>query len=211
MLFSFEAFTKAAAFLSVLGLTSARGDTHLCEGNGPFQLTKMYGKSQDDIAFCDTKWDQGISVTGIQMWSTKWHVKAFQLTFSDGTKGPIHGDNLDTEGNNGNWYNVDTKTWNEGDLVTDVHMAANYWGHGDGLGGITMQIAGQKFEVKSDIGSYAGEPQNLASGLLIGAYGSAGAFVNSFGLVFLSGSVVKSEIVGMNFPQTLDELNKQQK
>jgi hypothetical protein len=149
-------------------------------------------------------------VTGIQMWSSKWHVKAFQLSYSDGTKGPVRGDITNAEDPNGNWYNNDLKTWKEGDLVTDVHMAANYWGNGDAMGGMTMQVGGQKFEVKSDIGTYAGEPQRLASGLLIGAYGSAGDFVNSFGLVFLSGTVIKSEIVDMRFPQSIEDMNKQQ-
>lgn len=211
MLFSFKGAAKATAFLSILGLASARADTHLCEGNGPYKLTKMYGPSVDDLAFCDTKWDKGITVTGIQMWATLGHVKAFQLTFSDGSKGDVHGDNTDTEGNGGNWYGQGQVSWKEGELVTDVHLAGNYWGNGDRFGGMTMQVAGQKFETKSDIGSFAGEPQNLASGLLIGAYGSAGSDINSFGLMFLAGSAGDAQIVDMKFPDSLDDMNAQQK
>ncbi len=140
----------------------------------------MYGKAVDELSFCDTKWDQGISVTGTQMWASKVHVKAFQLTYSDGTKSPIRGDNKNTEGNDGNWYGTDQKSWKEGDLVTDAHLAGNYWDD-NSLGGMTLQIGSQKFEAKSDMGSFAGEAQDLASGLLIGAYGSSGDFVNSFG------------------------------
>ena len=208
MFFSVKAAATAATLLSVLGLSSARADTHLCEQPGPFDTTKMYGKAADDIAFCDTKWDKGISVTGIEVWATKWHVKAVQLSFSDGTKGTIHGDATDTEGNDGNWYGHGSVSWKDGDLVTDAHIAANYWGSGDALGMLHLEIAGQKLDVKSDVGSFNGEGQLLSSGLLIGAYGSAGGYVNSFGLMFLKQTIGKSEIIEIKWPETLDDLNK---
>jgi len=210
MFFSLKAAATAASLVSMLSFASAREDTHLCE-SGPFDTTKMYGKSVDEQAFCDTKWDKGISVIGIEVWATKGHVKAVQLSYSDNTKGPVHGDASSTEGNNGDWYGHGAISWKEGELVTDVHMAGNYWGNGDGLGMLHMEVgAGNKLDVKSDVGSFNGEPQLLSSGLLVGAYGSAGGFVTSFGLMFMKNTVGKAEIIELKFPESLDDLNKKQ-
>ncbi|ORY07017.1 hypothetical protein BCR34DRAFT_590424 [Clohesyomyces aquaticus] len=78
---------------------------------------------------------------------------------------------------------------------------------------MTMQVgSGTKlFECKSDIGSYAGEPQDLAIGILIGAFGSSGSDINSLGLMFLHGSVGEAQIVDMKFPDSLEDMNHQKK
>lgn len=34
--------------------------------------------------FCATKWDQGLVVTGIEVWSLQYQIKAIQFSFSDG-------------------------------------------------------------------------------------------------------------------------------
>ncbi|KAF2643192.1 hypothetical protein P280DRAFT_467257 [Massarina eburnea CBS 473.64] len=212
MLFSVKTAAKAVTILSVFGLSSAAADVHLCSGDGPYDVTKQYGKvGGEDLNFCDSKWDKGITVTGIEAWSTKWHVRAFQLTYSDGSKGPLHGDSGDTEGNNGGWWAHQSLSWKEGDMISDAHLAGNYWNHGDALGMIHMEQGGNVMDVKSDVGKSNGEPQKLSSGILLGAFGTAGDYVNSFGFMFLKSTVGKSEIVEIKFPQTLEDLNNQQK
>ncbi|PVH94965.1 hypothetical protein DM02DRAFT_660564 [Periconia macrospinosa] len=213
MLFSIKSAALAATLLSTFGLSSARADTRLCERKpgDPVELTKEVGRPSPEEAFCDTKWNQGLTVTGVEVWATGAHVKAFQLTYSDNTKGPMHGNNLDTEGNGGNWYGAGKINFGGADQVTKLNLAKNYWGDGDRLGAVWMEVAGKKLEVKSDVGSYGGEPQPLSSGILIGAYGSAGADINSLGFMFLKGTIKKAEIITMEFPETLEDLNKQQK
>ena len=43
------------------------------------------------VYFCDTKWRNGTVVTGLEVWSDCCQIKALQLTYNDGTKGPMHG------------------------------------------------------------------------------------------------------------------------
>lgn len=115
---------------------------------------------------------------------------------------------MDTEDKNGNWYSHKAISWKQSEPVKGVSLGPNKYGDGDGLGIVKLEVGGQALDVKSDVGSFNGNPQLVSSGILIGAFGSAGGFVESFGLMFLKSTVGKAEIVEIKFPQNLEELNK---
>ncbi|PVI00290.1 hypothetical protein DM02DRAFT_728712 [Periconia macrospinosa] len=208
MVFSLKAAAKAAALFSILGL-SAAADMKLCN-DGPFDKTKTVGRENKNLLFCDTKWDQGKTVTGIEVWATASHFKAIQISYSDGTKGPIRGDALNTEDKDGNWLAHKYISWKQSDPVRSVSLGSNILNNNDGLGVVKMEVGGQTLDAKSNVGTFNGDPQLVSSGILIGAFGSSGGFVESFGLMFLKTTVGKAEIVEIKIPQNLEELNKKQ-
>ncbi|CAI6341644.1 unnamed protein product [Periconia digitata] len=209
MLSTLRTTSTAIAILSILGFASAKADTSLCD-DGPFDKTKSYGKGNPDLVFCDTKWDKGITVTGIEAWASEFQTKAIQLSYSDGSKGPIHGDAQNTGEKNGVWYSHESAGWKQSDPVKSVSLGANKYGNGDGVGVVRMETGGGSVNVRSDVGTFMGEPQLVSSGILIGATGSSGTWLDSLSLMFLKSTVGKAEIVEIKFPQTLDELNNKQ-
>jgi hypothetical protein len=70
-----------------------------CSDNAPFAPTFAIGDTQPStdkgmVYFCDTLWDSGIPVTGLEVWATDGEgggVNAIQLTYANDARSPVYG------------------------------------------------------------------------------------------------------------------------
>lgn len=190
-----------------------------CEG-GPWDETVWMGRPQDDPAgnyFCDTKWKQGLVVTGVTIWAEKYHIKGLRFKYSDGSEGDLHGQAT----GNPDWTPAAPKnslTWREDETLRAVKMWNN-WNDGNGpdaVGRIEVSVGEVKLEVSSDVGDTSksdnrGTEIPLNSGVLLGARGKQGQWVESLELLFLSDKVVSSTLIDMELGSSLEEWNAKQK
>lgn len=182
---------------------------------GPFEKTPTFGNPTfvpNEYIWCDTKWDKGAVVTGIELWASSRMIKALQISYSDGTKGPIHGDAEETDDKNGNWYSHESISWKQSEPIKSISLGQTSWeSFAKSVGIFRMKVGEQSISVKSDVGDDNGSPVLVHSGILLGAAGCSWLDrVECLRLMFLSSTVGKAEIVEIKFPQSLEELNKKQ-
>ncbi|KAK4499990.1 hypothetical protein PRZ48_008176 [Zasmidium cellare] len=170
-----------------------------CNG-GPMDGHKSYGNLDKPDTFCDTQWRNGLSVTGIEVWATAWQIKGIQLTYSDGTKPPLQGQ---AEGDRHQSIN-----WNESDRITRMKLAINY--AGDALGLVHVEVGSKSLDVRSDTGSFDGDDITLATGILLGANGVAGGFVDRWTPLFMGEHNGKAQITNIVMDDSIDDLNAKQ-
>ncbi|CAG8981509.1 hypothetical protein HYALB_00003082 [Hymenoscyphus albidus] len=197
MFYSRERIVAAAAALATLvGVASAGNCDH-----GPFSASYLAGKDEGGGNFCDTKWEDGITITGIEVWAAKWHIKGFQFTYSDGTKGNVHGiATADGDRHAGIF-------WDEGDAITKMQWWKNH--DQNGIAKIYVETkSGKKLE-KGD-GKTRGDPSDIpvGSGILMAVRGANGAWLNNIDFRFM-GNVAQSAVVSkIKFDEDINDWNK---
>ncbi|KAI4942592.1 hypothetical protein J4E91_009986 [Alternaria rosae] len=228
MLFSKNITLSAiATLLSLAQLGRADNCTDAPRVPGTF-IGVGFSDDKKNLYNCDTKWIEGLVVTGMEVWSSQWQVKGIRLTYSDGTQSPIRGrtDNLNQWGSKisgksgpppDNGYGWDRIEWGVGE-IDKVRLWVNY-NNGDGpnaVGRVQIWPNGadndQKriLDVGSDVGGDGGGilVDNLGSGVLIGMRTQSGDFLDSLEFVFMDGKVESAEIVHIEWPESIDDLNK---
>lgn len=164
----------------------------------------------------------------MEVWASEWQVKGIRLTYSDGTQSPIRGqtDNLNNWGSAvsgkpgpppDNGYGRDKIEWGAG-RITKVRQWVN-WNGGkgpDAVGRLQIWPEGAESDQKKilDVGSNVGGDgggmlvDNLGSGVLIGMRTQSGGFLDSLELIFMDGEVKSAEIIHIDWPESISDLNK---
>jgi hypothetical protein len=152
--------------------------------------------------------ESGAVVTGVEAWSNKFHVKGIQLSYSDGTKGPVHGMV------EGDWTpNPNFMGWGQQEQVTRIQKWGN-WNDGkgsDGVGRLSITVGGKTLDVSSDVGDYGGEPVMTHSGVILGIAGKQGQWLESMEWLMLSSDAGKARILDLEMGTSLDDWNRQKK
>jgi hypothetical protein len=172
----------------------------------------------------------GLVVTGMEVWSSEWQVKGIRLTYSDGSLSPIRGqtDNLNQWGSTvsgkpgpppDNGYGWDEIKWDAGS-IDKVRLWVNYNdGQGpDAVGRVQVWPKGADENNKKilDVGSNVGgdtggmNVESLGSGVLIGMRTQSGAFLDTLEFVFMDGKVESAETIDIEWPESIEDLNKKQ-
>ena len=147
-------------------------------------------------------------VTGLELWATPWQVKGLRFTYSDTTKSNIFGKNTDDDGNV--LPTSDSITWAVGDTIKSMTIGPNWVSPPDALGIFHMEVSnGQKIDYA---GTYTGSPKpvDVGSGIMLGASGGAGAFIDGAQFMFLADTVGQAEITAIQFDEDLNTVNKKQ-
>ncbi|KAK7188057.1 hypothetical protein PSPO01_05751 [Paraphaeosphaeria sporulosa] len=136
-----------------------------------------------------------------------WHVRGIRLTFSDGWVSPIRGSTT------GDITEQGVIEWDG--PVAKINRANNWDGYGgDAVGRIWIDAGGKSLNVGSDTGSYGGEPVELHTGVLLGAHGRSGDFLDTLEWMLMSADIIDSEVTQFKFPPetaNLEEWNEKQK
>ena len=140
-------------------------------------------------------------MTGVEVWATQWQITGIQLTYSDGTKGPVQGQ---TNGD----YSHDAINWDVTKPITVMKLAGNY--AGDGLGLVHIEVDGKTLDVKSDVGSNTGDNVVLATGTMLGASGEAPDFVRAWRPLFMGEANGGAQITDVTFDDSLEDMNAKQ-
>ncbi|KAJ4301436.1 hypothetical protein N0V90_003528 [Kalmusia sp. IMI 367209] len=201
----------AAALFSVASAQDRADNINMCE-NAPKGSTSTSGKDWDKegpYEWCDTRWQYGAVVKKVEVWSAMYHVRGIRLTFSDGWVSPIRGSTT------GDITERGVIEWDVGAPVTKLNRANNWGGYGgDAVGRIWIDAGGKSLNVGSDTGSYGGEPVELHTGLLLGAHGRSGDFLDTLEWMLMSADIVDSEVTAFKYPpesSNLAEWNEKQK
>jgi hypothetical protein len=193
MFFSSKQILLGAACLGLASL--ARADD--CE-NGPWTDVSSTG-GQGGARFCATKHVDGIVVTGVEVWANNKAVQAVQMYYSDGTNSDVFGKI------NGDKHDI--LKW---DPATDGISQIRTWGNGRGqyLGRVNIRTkAGKELDVGKDTSGQNVFETNVASGIMLGAYGNSADQIDSMGFLFLKSKVDKITIDDVVFKDTPEALN----
>jgi hypothetical protein len=166
----------------------------------------------------------------MEVWSSEWQVKGIRLTYSDGSRSPIRGqtDSLNQWGSTvsgkpgpppDNGYGWDKIEWGAG-KIDKVRLWVNY-NDGQGpnaVGRVQVWPTGADNDKKRilDVGSNVGgdtggmNVENLGSGVLIGVRTQSGAFLDTLEFVFMDGKVESAETINIEWPESIEDLNKKQ-
>ncbi|CAG8951795.1 hypothetical protein HYFRA_00005599 [Hymenoscyphus fraxineus] len=194
----FYSTTTLGATAAVLFSLAAAQDPK-CD-SGPLLAGSTLGNGKNGGYYCDTKWDAGVTVTGITLWASKDHMRGFKLTYSNQAQGPLHG----TE-------DGDRKTackWDEGDPIKSLKL----WKaerNEDMLGWVEIETeSGKKCGDGSDRERWGNTIAKTHSGILAGARGTSGAGIDSIEFLFMDAKAMKAEIINLEFDENLDDWNK---
>lgn len=186
MYFNLRSLLAGAAALSLfVGVTTAD-----CT-NGPWTDVTTTG-GQGGGAWCATKYDQGIVITGVEVWASQYAVRALQFYYSDGTdSGMIGQAQAVTEHNRIDW-----------DPTKDGISQMKTWGNGDGhfLGRLYLRLkSGGELSVGKDTDDQNVYETDVQSGVLLGAFGNNGNTIDKFGALFLRSKVNKVTVEDVTF------------
>jgi len=193
-------FLGITSLLSLAKLGHAAG----CD-SGPFAPPELYGNTDTPIQgtpYCDTNWEQGLVVIGVEVWATKFQMKGIQFTYSDNTKGPVRGQAAGDRNQ--------AISWASGDMVKKLQLAPNH--DGDAVGKIHLEITnGQTLDLGSDVKDSNLKYVNYGGGIMLGGRGTDGAFLDRLELLFMSGTVGSATVTDVKFADDLDSWNKERK
>lgn len=140
----FSLLSAAAATMAMVGSVTANCD------KGPFISTAAgipMDKNPGYQQFCESRWEEGVIITGIRVWSAKFQIKAVQFRYAGDDWGKRYGQ-IPT-----NDVNPKEKTWDENDQV-DIRLWNNKPDDGDpmdAVGRIQITQEGKdKFEAGAD-------------------------------------------------------------
>lgn len=200
MFYSRERIIAAAAALATLvGASSATA----CD-DGPFSASYVIGKAGGGGAFCETKWQDGKTITGIEVWAAKWMIEGLQFSYSDGTKGALMGYTTADGDRHAGIF------WDEGDTITKMQWWKNH--DQNGISKIIVETKGGK-KLEKGNGQTRGDPDDIpvGSGILLAARGSYGAWVNNIDFRFM-GNVAQTALVSkVKYDEDINDWNKRQK
>lgn len=175
--------------------------------DGPWRDVQRVGGGGGG-AFCETKWDEGTVIDGLEVFADDGAVRGIRFFFSDGTDKMIGEEGAKKQGK---------IQW---DPAQEIVKQLRLWGNGNGkyLGRIslTTTLLGKEDEVKQslDVGKNTNgqdtfEPK-VASGVILGAFGSFGEKIDNLGFLFLKSKVKSMGLEDVDFPDdTAEELNNQ--
>ncbi|KAF2678211.1 hypothetical protein K458DRAFT_436110 [Lentithecium fluviatile CBS 122367] len=201
MFFNPKALLLGATALFFSGLVSAQNGTAQegsCDG-GPWK-TPIYTGAEAGTAFCHTKYQDGVVMSGIEVWSAKKNIEAIQFYYSDGSNSGTIG-KIDKEKEH---MRLDWDPASDG--LSQVKMWADK--KGESLGRIYLRTKnGQELNLGKEGDTDPVETQ-VQSGMLLGASGRADGMVNGLSLLFLGSKVDKITLSDVVFDETPEELNK---
>lgn len=192
MLFNPRSLLVGATALFLSGVATAAD----C-ANGPWTNVQYVGGGGGG-EWCETKYDQGIVMTGMEVWASGKAVRAVQFYYSDGTNSPMIGKLDDIKEH----QRID---WDPSKDGIDQFKS---WGNGKGqyLGRVYLRLkSGGELNVGKDTDgqdTFESDPQ---SGIVLGAFGRGGDVVDGMGMLFLKSTVDKMTIEDVAFvclPQT---------
>lgn len=195
-------FSRSSLLTGVASLLSLAtlGQAADCGSKGPFGPSVAVGKAGSGGYYCETGWAAGVVVTGLEAWADSSHVNGIQFSFSDGTKRMVG----NQKSGSGDQFHKSV-TWGVGDTVTQLDL----WKSNDGRAVSKIEIKtsnGQTMEIGYWAGKVVSIPIN--SGIMLGAQGGTGDFIDNITFLFLASTVGKAEITGLDFKENLDEWNK---
>ena len=159
--------------------------------NGPW-TNVLYIGGQGGGEWCNTKYDQGIVVTGLEVWASGKAVRAVQLYYSDGSNSGMVGKLDDVREH----QRID---W---DPSKDSISQYKSWGNGNGkyLGRIYLRLkSGGELNVGKDVDGQDVYETDVQSGILLGAFGRSGDSIDGMGALFLKSKVSKVTIEDVKF------------
>ncbi|KAJ4294183.1 hypothetical protein N0V90_007873 [Kalmusia sp. IMI 367209] len=198
MLFNPRSLLLGASTLLFSGLATAAD----C-ANGPW-TNVLYIGGGGGGDWCNSKWDQGIVVTGMEVWASNKAVRAVQLYYSDGSNSGMVGKLDDVKEH----QRID---W---DPSKDGISQLKTWGNGKGqyLGRVYLRLkSGGELNVGKDTDGQAVYETDVQSGIMLGAYGKAGDVIDGMGVLFLKSKVSKITIENVAFSDTAEDLNERMK
>ncbi|KAF2751128.1 hypothetical protein M011DRAFT_473642 [Sporormia fimetaria CBS 119925] len=167
--------------------------------NAPFTGPRRVGADKGTL-FCETRWEAGLTMTGVEAWASKKGVLAVQFFYSDGSSTPVFGK-----------IGGDRHARLDWDPTTTGVEQVRSWGDGRAkmLGRLYMRLRnGDTLDVGKDIGGQDAFETQVHSGILMGVEGHSDDVVYKLGLRFLRSPVKKMRVGRITFDETPEELNK---
>lgn len=153
--------------------------------------------------FCAGQWSgSGLIIKGMQAWGDGHRLTGIQFTYSDNTQSDVFGKTYgDPQG----------ISWDPtAESVKSFNIMGPY--HEDGVGRIMLTTTGgQSYSFGGDTGDYQGKSVNVGSGVILGAVGACGDWLDNLGLVFLSDSVQRITITDVEFDEDVAAMNAKQR
>lgn len=152
--------------------------------------------------FCAAHWSKGLIVNGINAWGDGYRITGIQLRYSDNSLGPVigmtYGDPI-------------TKTWDSTKVrVTKLNTMGPY--QIPGVGRVTFEFSdGSSYTYGGNTGSYQGTSVDVGSGILLGAVGASGNWVDNIGFLFLTDEVASVALTEVVYDTNIATLNAQQR
>jgi hypothetical protein len=169
-----------------------------CTG-GPWTEPK-YAGAQAGTEFCHTKFNSGLLINGIEVWSDKKIIEAIQFYYSDGSNsGQIGKSPKEKEHKRLDW-----------DSATDGLSSVKLWTDkkGENLGRITIRTkkGGELTLGKQGKEDPIESPTN--TGMLLGVSGRADDTIKGLSFLFMGSAIDKMSLEDVKFEDTPEELNK---
>ncbi|KAF2875082.1 hypothetical protein BDV95DRAFT_486699 [Massariosphaeria phaeospora] len=182
-----------------MGFTGIANAIGACD-NGPWQEVLVIGQHTEGTEYCETKWADGVVMTGIEVWGSEFGVLGAQFYYSDGSNSPQFG--------KGGGDKHAKLMW---DPSVDSISQLKSWGNGRGqhLGRLQIRTKkGQELDVGKNTDGQDTFETKVASGIMLGAFGRSTDIIESMGFLFLKSTVDKITIDDIVFDETPEELNK---
>ncbi|CAI6342026.1 unnamed protein product [Periconia digitata] len=230
MIFGYNIGLTALSSLLYLAKPAAAEDCLDAPGVPGTVIGIPFTEDRKQMYACDTKWKDGLVVSGLEVWSSAFEVKGIRVIYSDGSRSPIRGqtDRLNTWGSKisgkpgpppEKGYGWDKIEWGTS-KIEKIRFWGDYnWGKGPkAVGRIQVWPQGAEtdknkiLDVGSDVGDDSGgfRLDNLGSGVLIGIRSISGGHLESLEFIFMDGQVRSAKIVKIDWPESIEELNKKQ-
>ncbi|KAF1997078.1 hypothetical protein P154DRAFT_565573 [Amniculicola lignicola CBS 123094] len=195
MLFTSNKLVVGATYF-IAGLTSVVKANDCWDG--PFAgLSQTGGGGGGE--FCDTKWKEGVVVTGFEAWANSKNVRAFQLYYSDGSNSRLYGK-----------IDGDKHARIDWDPAVDSISQIRTWGNGraESLGRVQIRTkAGKELDVGKDTNGQDTFETEIGTGIMMGAFGGSGDYIDRLGFSMLRGKIDKISIDDVVFDEDPEALN----
>ncbi|KAF2015498.1 hypothetical protein BU24DRAFT_461742 [Aaosphaeria arxii CBS 175.79] len=198
-------FSPKTLLLSAFtALLAAPATARYC-GDGPWSNSGAIG-GEGGEEFCETRFiKDGLVMKGFQVWDhRKKGIIAIQFHYSDGSTSKTYG--RQTEGDVQPPF-----TW---DPATVKVSQLKLWGNGRGTrsGAVYVRLSdGREAQFGKSVDGQDTYEWDVASGIMLNAYGAHGDMIDRLGFNFLKSKVEKVTIDNVAFKETPEELNKRQK
>lgn len=167
--------------------------------------------------FCETGWEKGLQILGIDAWAEGPIVRGIQFTYSDGNKSVVRG--LDTGDHQSiSWGVADTITAFEFIAAgTDAEHIGKSLLHFETSNGQKLDMGGQSDPNSDAIQiNFAYDPSLGAlppgnTGILIGAVGTSRDRLTGLAMLYMDSKAGKASVTSVKFPEDIKEWNSQQK
>lgn len=182
---------KIATVIATLAALTSTALAGNCE-SGPFQDGRYGVGAGSGIARCETRWDDGLVINGIEVWyegKGKSWIRGIQFQYSNGDLSEVLG-NAD-----GNSHRI------EWDAAKERVEKVTLWGDGKGtsVGRIKIRTTAQDMDVGKGTDGQTAYDQPVGSGVLLGVYGFTSWKVDMLQFLFLGSKVKSMEVSDVKF------------